>query len=662
MARKKVFSGILAILSVLLAVSVASAAGEEKEYVLTLDHTNFSETVSKLNFIVVEFYAPWCGHCKKLAPEYEKAASVLSSHDPPVTLAKVDANEDSNRDLASQYEVQGFPTIKILRDGGKTVQDYKGPREADGIVTYLKKQVGPASSEIKSKEDAANIIDEKKVFVVGVFQEFSGEKFENFISLAEKLRSDYDFGHTLDAKLLPSGEPVDKPTLRLLKPFDELFADFQDFQVDAMEKFIGEASTPIITIFDQNPENHPYVNKFFDSPNDKAMLFVNFSSELSAFKSKYNDVAVLYKGKGVSFLLGDLETSGGALQYFGLKEDQAPVIVIQDKDQQKFIKPNVEPDQLATWVKDYKEGKVEPFIRSEPIPEVNNEPVKVVVSDSLENMVFKSGKNVLLEIYAPWCGHCKKLAPILDEVAVSFENDPDVMIAKLDGTANDIPGKKFDVQGYPTVYFISATSNITPYEGDRTKDDIIDFIQKNRDKLLQSDSIKSDSVKEESAKDELCGALCDESCSNKGPHRSPEHCVMNLAPTRGHLDHLVKRGADDVVGNTLICRKNLARLEAKDNSSDDIDEEFEGVVEISSSDSEASIAHMGSRHVALRARHKGKATAAEKEKDKATNTGPDPTLAARLPSTGVFMGASPTAIALATAHQLRLRKQNSDHC
>lgn len=38
---------------------------------------------------------------------------------------------------------------------------------------------------------------------------------------------------------------------------------------------------------------------------------------------------------------------------------------------------------------------------------------------------------VLLEIYAPWCGHCKKLAPILDEVAVSFEKDPSVVIAKL---------------------------------------------------------------------------------------------------------------------------------------------------------------------------------------------------------------------------------------
>lgn len=66
------------------------------------------------------------------------------------------------------------------------------------------------------------------------------------------------------------------------------------------------------------------------------MLFVNFSSELSAFKSKYNDVAVLYKGKGVSFLLGDLETSGGALQvhfHFSLlsvsRQDVTPADVLK---------------------------------------------------------------------------------------------------------------------------------------------------------------------------------------------------------------------------------------------------------------------------------------------------------------------------------------------
>ncbi|KAE8653859.1 hypothetical protein F3Y22_tig00117056pilonHSYRG00367 [Hibiscus syriacus] len=116
--------------------------------------------------MVVEFYAPWCGHCKNLAPEYEKAAPILSKHDPPVFLAKVDADEEANRDLASQYDVRGYPTLKILRNGGKNVQEYNGPRQADGIVEYLKKQSGPASAEIKSTEEATNLIDDKKIVVV----------------------------------------------------------------------------------------------------------------------------------------------------------------------------------------------------------------------------------------------------------------------------------------------------------------------------------------------------------------------------------------------------------------------------------------------------------------------------------------------------------------
>ncbi|XP_074339802.1 protein disulfide-isomerase-like isoform X1 [Apium graveolens] len=111
-------------------------------------------------------------------------------------------------------------------------------------------------------------------------------------------------------------------------------------------------------------------------------------SLLINFKKKFNEVAAEHKGKGVSFLLGDLEASQGAFQDRNLK----------------------------------------PYVKSEPIPEVNNEPVKVVVCDSIQDLVFNTGKNVLLEFYALRCGHCKKLAPILDEVAVSFENDPDVIL------------------------------------------------------------------------------------------------------------------------------------------------------------------------------------------------------------------------------------------
>ena len=90
----------------------------------------------------------------------------MSSHDPPIVIAKVDDNEDSNKGLASSYDVKGFPTLEIFRNGGKDIQEYKGPREAEGILTYLKKQSGPASVEIKSAEDSSSLIGENKVVIV----------------------------------------------------------------------------------------------------------------------------------------------------------------------------------------------------------------------------------------------------------------------------------------------------------------------------------------------------------------------------------------------------------------------------------------------------------------------------------------------------------------
>jgi len=100
---------------------------------------DFKNRVTKSDDLVfVEFFAPWCGHCKNLAPEWEKAAKALSG---VVKLAAVDATIPDLASLAQKYGVQGYPTIKAFSGKGSNPTDYQGPRDAKGIVAAALKEV-----------------------------------------------------------------------------------------------------------------------------------------------------------------------------------------------------------------------------------------------------------------------------------------------------------------------------------------------------------------------------------------------------------------------------------------------------------------------------------------------------------------------------------------
>ena len=84
--------------------------------VIELTDNSFVEEIAKHDLILVEFFAPWCGHCKNLAPEYSSAAAKLESTSPSIPLANVEC-VDAGKKTCEEQGIKGYPTLKIFRNG-----------------------------------------------------------------------------------------------------------------------------------------------------------------------------------------------------------------------------------------------------------------------------------------------------------------------------------------------------------------------------------------------------------------------------------------------------------------------------------------------------------------------------------------------------------------
>mmetsp|Transcript_27363 Transcript_27363/g.45896 ORF Transcript_27363/g.45896 Transcript_27363/m.45896 type:complete len:439 (+) Transcript_27363:55-1371(+) len=140
--------GIILVFITVYFTAVSALYGPKSE-VVQVGASDFKDVVMKdKGIVIVEFYAPWCGHCKSLAPEYEKAAKHLNG---VVKVVAVDATQHES--LAQKYQIQGFPTIKVFGADKKSPTDYQGQRTTDAIVTEAMKQ---ASNLVKSRKNGGS--------------------------------------------------------------------------------------------------------------------------------------------------------------------------------------------------------------------------------------------------------------------------------------------------------------------------------------------------------------------------------------------------------------------------------------------------------------------------------------------------------------------------
>ncbi|KAM7268814.1 hypothetical protein ACFE04_010980 [Oxalis oulophora] len=475
--------------------------------VQSLDAVDFYTTVNNHDYVVVLFYNPGSESFYQYAHQFENVARTLRGDQCPIVLAefddhvqvlasmkdsdlvigKVNMNKPVNSWLATHLKIYGTFTIKIFRDKGNEVHEYKGPFNYEATVEALKRLCRPFPVQINSDIDAASLIgDGNKIVIVGVFPEFCGQEYDMFIKAAGEVKWDYDVGITLDATLLPHGDPsISGPVIWLFKPFDELSVHTKIYSVAALVKFVKFNSTPYVTFHGKSQPQ--FVEKFFkwNRKNDKVMLFIHPGEKgADILQTKYCAIAHNYKKNDMDFMLGDFMNSQKPFRYFRVGVSDDPYIVIRNSRAEIFVKKMLTPQyDIEAWIQDYKAGKVTTFRKSEPVPQDDNELVKVVVAKNFYADIMQFEKNGVYEVYRTRDENYEKLAPVLDAVAAHFKNDALVIIAKLDETANDIRSEvHFDIKTIqnPMLYLITPAFSIVTYDEVTYDDDDYDAFSKEK--------------------------------------------------------------------------------------------------------------------------------------------------------------------------------------
>lgn len=429
--------------------------------------------------MLVEFYAPWCGHCKSLAPEWTKASNTLDKENSAMKLGKVDATEEKG--LQEKFGVKGFPTIKYFKNGKDS--EYGGGRTESEIVSWVAKKSGPAFTSIASVDDLEKMQEAKEVFVLGVFDSLDSGSAKSFVSMAEADDENvYAVTTVADVKtkLAITGDAV-----VVLKAFDDLRSDLalaSGFDDDAVAKFVLKATTPLIQEFSDES-----AKKIFGSSIQKhVLIFTDKTSDNHApTLATYKTVAPDFGGKMMFVNVPATETR--VSEYFGITADAMPAMVVADMSagggvKKFFYDGEHEAVAITAFANSFLAGELTPTLKSEKVlPEDTAGAVKVVKGTSFKDIVLDNDKDVLMEFYAPWCGHCKKLEPIYEQLATHVASNTNLVIGKMDMTANEIDVAGVEVKGFPTLFFFPGNTKPTPkaYDGGRDFDSFVKYLSEN---------------------------------------------------------------------------------------------------------------------------------------------------------------------------------------
>lgn len=443
----------------------------EDHDVVVLTDANFDDFMAKHEWVFVKYYAPWCGHCKSMAPAYSELALENKYKENGIPIAKLEATE--HKKVAEKMKPQGFPTLRLYNRGFEI--DYKGGRDKKEIQAFIDKKMNLKPTLINTEDE----FDELKGARLAVVYYLESQDpsdlaaFHRFILKLDNIPFAYTHNKALQKLMGGKGDA----TLFVVRNFDEghkvvdkdrafkdseLSAEFKKVRFGHVMEFSDETMTRI-------------------DEEKRTTLYLFTADKRGVSAEILRSIAPQYTSDFFFVIADATDTEVKRMaEYFGIagKNENIRLMAYKGGKNQKYKVNEITEDAVKQLLEDYKAGKARQYLKTDPVPVSNNAPVKVAVGANFSELVMKSNKHVLLEIYAPWCGHCQQLEPIYNELAMQLSTYDDILIAKMDGTTNEYP--KVEAHGYPTILFFGKGKKDSPvkFEGEKTLSKFIVFLNR----------------------------------------------------------------------------------------------------------------------------------------------------------------------------------------
>ncbi|XP_021298607.1 protein disulfide isomerase-like 1-6 [Herrania umbratica] len=469
--------------------SEAEVLSKAQRIVLELNSDNSKRVIDENELVMVLGYAPWCVRSAELMPQFAEAATSLKELGSSLLMAKLDAERYPK--VASLLDIKGFPTLLLFVNG--TSQAYTGGFSAEEIVIWARKKTGVPVIRISTVTEAEEFLKKHQMFVIGLFEKFKGPDYESFIKAATS-DNEIQFVETSSievAKVLYPDIQATNLFLGIVKSEPERYIVYEGtFETESILQFLDYNKFPLVTKLTELNSVRVY-----SSPIKLQVYVFAKADDFKTLLEPLQDVARMFTKK-IMFMYIDIMDENLAkpfLTLFGLEEAKNTLVTAFDnKGSSKFLlQSDPTPSNIEEFCSGLLRGSISTYFKSQPIPDNRNASVLAVVGKTFDDLVLNSPKNVLLEVYTPWCINCETTSKQVEKLAKHFKGVHNLVFAKVDASANEHP--KLQVDDYPTLLIYKA--------GD--KDNPIKLSTKSGSKELAAFINKHVRTKDQVAKDEL---------------------------------------------------------------------------------------------------------------------------------------------------------------